>query len=162
MCCTHHPSLFHSQTYKAFILPSLKLCCIIVYVQDGGNFPASGPHSWPLKSIRISDNGKPKRESLGVPTLTKKLFSLFFFFSPTFTHFLLTQYYLILLVGMLYQVKNRACYVTSLGQEISVCLNYMIEKGHSSGSSQNRGDSQVHDSFLPIQKKQPAIFKWST
>lgn len=130
---------------QAFILFSFKVSCIILVVQDGGDFPASGPHSGPfilsLSEFRITVNLKGK--VLESPHLPKA------FFLHTSTHFLLGQSHLISLVGILLSSQKQSLLCT-----FSVRFNYITEKHHSSDSSQNKvGDAQVHCSFLPRQKK---------
>lgn len=74
-----------------------KVSCVSVCVQDGGNFPASGPLSRPFVSIRISDNSKLKRKGLGVSIAYQKTFWPSF---PFFHTLYFSSGQLILLVGI--------------------------------------------------------------
>lgn len=122
-------------------------------VEDGGNFPASGLHSGPFL-VTVNLKGKALESACLLPRafcVCVYLYTLSLNLVP----------FNIIGRDAFIKVKNRAWYVPSVGQKISICFNYITEKGHSSGSSQNKeGDTQVHCSFLLRQKKPPAILKW--
>lgn len=149
------PVLLSSQAQiQAFILSSFKVSCIILVVQDGGDFPASGPHSGPfilsLSEFRITVNLKGK--VLESPHLPKAFFCILL---HTFSQVNRTYYHW---QGYFYQVKNRVCSVPSLFASITLLRSIT----HVILPRTKQVMPRCIALFCLDKKKPPAIFKWQT